>query len=420
MRSALSFTILLLLFAYQASAQGAPEKWPPEKWPIDKIVALAMEHSPEQRALAKDIDRAEALARQAGRWDNPITELAYGPMTLDRFDGVALDVSLRQSIPLFGQKAIAARIGEQNKVTVESESLQRSLVLRHEVMSLAYRLGAINEEAQHIAHRRESIRSIARFLETRPHASPSQAVDKSLIMNRLREIEEDLLEITAGRERLWLALNVFLDLKTPIVPEIEWPGVPNLPDRDEIWKQLQAKNPLLRRQESLVAAAALQEESAGKKAYPDIRLGAFYNEQTAVLPQKIYSGIIELSLPIFDRGGAAKVAAQAQKEAETSRLEQARRDVKARFEQSWATLLQNSKRVELYPVSLLSNLERQLSQAEQNWRKGLLHSIALLELEHQTHAQAVKYYAVRVDFLETLGQLRVLAGVAGTKNEGAR
>lgn len=391
--------------AHAANAASA------ERWSLAKIIARATERTPEIKALAKDIERAENLAGQAGKWENPEGSISYGPMTQSGLQGFAFDVSIKQSIPLFGQKAIAADVGEQTKKTVEAESKKQLLLIKHEVVRLAYRLAGLEEQAKHVTHRKEKINLIAEFLKTRPFASPAQAVEKSLLLNRLREIEEKFLEISSAREAAWRALNVFLGLESRIVPDAKWATKPALPDRESLLKLFESQNPDLEKQQSLIATASLEADQAAKKGFPEIRIGGTYDEQTADLPQKIYSGTIELSLPIFDRGGYAKQAALAQKEAATYRLEQKHRELLAQFEQSWAVLEQSKKRIELYPLALVVKLEAQMSKAEQNWKKGLVQVTAFLELENQVHDQASKVFDAQTAYITALSQVQILAGV---------
>src|SRR5579885_653831 len=102
------FPLLLTAFAVLSTYSTgtlADETTPGEKWSLDRIIARAQERTPEVKALAKDIERAENLAHQAGKWENPEGAVSYGPMTQAGLSGYSFDVSLKQSIPLFGQKA---------------------------------------------------------------------------------------------------------------------------------------------------------------------------------------------------------------------------------------------------------------------------------------------------------------------------
>ncbi len=405
----LNFLALACVFLISGGTAAEGEKL--EKWPIEKILMRASERTPEVKALRKDIERAENLARQAGRWDNPEGAIAYGPMSQGAASGRSLDLSLKQNIPLFGQKSIAERLGEQNKATVEAESKKQDLILGHAVGRLAYCLASLEEQAQHVAHRKDRINLIAKFLETRPFASPAQAVEKSLVLNRLREIEERFLEISSARESAWRGLNVFLDLDSKIVPQAHWRKNAVLPDRRRFLSLFQAQNPDFARQESLIASASLGAEQAAKKGFPEIRLGGSYNEQSAGTLQRVYSGTIEFSLPILDRGGYAKQAAFAEKEAALYRLEQKRRELSFQFEQAWNRLETHQGRIHLFPLTLVEDLESQMNRTEQNWKRGLVPVTAFLDLENQVHDQASKVFDAQTGYADALSELELLAGL---------
>jgi hypothetical protein len=331
-------------------------------------------------------------------------------MTQSDLSGHSLDVSLKQSIPLFGQKAIAEELGRQNKVTVEVENKKQILLLKHEVVRFAYRFAAIEEQAKHVAHRRENINLIAKFLSTRPFAAPAQAVEKNLILNRLREIEEKFLETSFKRESAWRALNVFLDLDSRVIPDVKWLNAPKIPDQEKLFSLFQRQNPDFEQMQSRIASAQLEINLAEKMRFPDIRLGGAFNEQTAEFPQRIYAGTLEFSLPILDRGGYAQRAALAEKEAITYRLEQRRRELRAQFEQTWTALQKSKERIDLYPLSLIASLETQMSKAEQGWKKSLVQVTVFLELENQVHEQANKVFDSQADYIEALSQAQLLAG----------
>lgn len=398
-------TSIFVLFAGLAAAS-------PERWPVEKIVTTALSRSGELRALEKDTERAGALADQAGRWDNPDLSLSYGPTTQGGERGHTLEAAVRQPVPLFGRKSLAATAARHRVEAAGLETLTGRMLVRATVTTLAYRLAAVAEESSHTAHRRASIQAVVKFLSTRPQVTPNQLVEKSLIESRVREIEDDLIGVEAERARLWSALNVYLGLDTPVEPAIDWSKMPALPEREALWAQVAERNPELRLRSTLVASAVTEERLARAKAYPDVRLGASYAEENAEFPQRTYLGTLELSLPLLDRGQDTRRAAKAEREAETLRLEHTRRELTARFAQAWTTVEQARKRVALYTDGLPKRSEAEMERGERGWRRGQVATPAFLELEHQTHAQALRYYSARVEYVQAWQTLMQMAGEA--------
>jgi outer membrane protein TolC len=399
------FYIVICLFTITPQLAVAQEIWD-----LSRIVKQANDHAFSLKASDQEVLRAQKLADQAGQWDNPEISASHGPYW-EGVKGKATSAQITQSVPIFGQKSIAAKIGEQERMVVESERDFNKLLVQHEVVRLSYRLAAILEQEKHTAHRRERLSLIANYLKSRPFASPSQAVEKNLIENRMREIEEKFAVISAEREKAWQNLNIYLGLKESIVPGVKWFDHPASPNRGELGNLATQANPELVRQSRMVASAQLQVEQAGKKAYPDVRLGAgYYNQEVGLDKQRSYVGIIELSIPIWNRGGYAKDAARAQTESEKFKLEHKKREIDSEFQQGWAQLVEAKKRVEIFPRSLVETLEKQMKNAEQNWKKGLVNAPAFLELESQVHEQAAKVYDAQADYVQSLSQIELLAG----------
>lgn len=395
--------LLFVLLSLHAQAQ--------ETWDLTRILNHSAEHTFSLKAKDQEVISAANTAKQQGRWDNPEVGVSNGPYWEDNIKGTATSASLSQSIPLFGQKRIAEKIGEQQKMVVEADRDIERLSVQHEVVRLTYWFATIIEQEKHISHRRERLGLITKYLNSRPFASPAQVIEKNLIENRMREIEEKFVEITLQKEKVWQNLNVYLGLQKTIIPGVPWYNSPELPNQQELNSLATTTNPELVRQGRIVSSSQLLVTQAGKKAYPDIRLGAnYYNQEVGIDKQKSYVGMIELSVPLWNRGGYAKDAARAQSEAEKYKLQHKQREVDSEFKKEWAHLIEVKRKMELYPLTLVEKLEKQMQTAEKNWKKGLITAPAFLELESQVHEQSDKIYDVQAEYVHALSQVQLLSG----------
>lgn len=398
--------VATLLFLWVVPAISA------ERWSLEKVVSRAVEQAPIIRAYNKEVERVHFAALQAGRWSNPDFTFAMGPVTQAGVLGHSLDLSLKQSIPLFGQKSIAEKLGRQQEKTVEIDAGRERLRLEHRVVQLAYRYLVASEIYKHVEHRRKKIDLILKFLNSRPFASPAQSVERDLIRYRIREIEENVLDMILAKESAWKALNVYLGLSDPIVVETGWSSGERTINREYFEAQFVSQNPDLRYFESLIATSGVELELASKKKWPDFRVGAIYSEQTADLPQRLVMGSLEMSLPIWDRGGYLRDSISANKEALGLKLLQNKLELASRFEQSWLKLENSREKLKLYPKMLLSELEEQMTAAEQHWKRGLISVAVFLEMENQVHRQTDRVYEVQNSYIEALSELELLAGVS--------
>lgn len=396
--------------AFILHGQMAQGETTAETWTLARIVSRAAEVSPQLRASENEVIAAEGQAHQAGRWENPEISLGAGPMKYSVLNGTSYSASVSQEVPVFGQKSTAAAAERQGQVLAEKNRDLSKLTLKHTVAILAYELLAAEIRSQHTAHRKESISLIGQYLSTRPFASPAQAVEKTLIQNRIREIEEKFLEANANRKKRWQDLNVYLDLKSEIAPTLKWFDAGKNLNPEEIRATILSQHPEIQRQEIALTQSALLVDQANTKSYPGVRLGATYNYQSVDQPQSVYNGVLSLSLPLWDAGGGSQKAANARKAIEESKLETARRQAAADFETAWSDLDEDSKRLDLYPLKLVDSLENEMKKAEANWRKGLVPVTAFLELETQVHEQANRVYEAQVAYAAALSRVLLLAG----------
>jgi outer membrane protein TolC len=399
-------------FALGMSASFASGADVPPPWNLARLVERATEASLEGRALEQEALSAEARARQASRWENPEIGLGAGPKRTDAGSGSVFQAGVKQSLPLFGQKAIAGRIGMQYHGLAEADRALRALQIRHQVVRLAYEYAAVTEQAEHVAHRREGLLWVSRYLNSRSFASPSQLVEKNLVQNRLREIEGLFLEVMSRKEKAWQALNGLLALPAPIKPDLPWLKATPEPEisKGELETLLAEANPEIARQKRAIGLSELALEQAGKKVYPDLRLGASYIDERAELRERTYALSLEFTLPVWDRGGSARDAAEAGREAEIYRGEQVRREISGRFAQAWTDFEEARRRVALFPPSLIPTLEEQFKRAEANWKRGLVPITPFLELEGQVHEQISEVFSAQADYVRAKSELSLLAG----------
>ena len=75
------FTFLAIYVVHAAKHALGAESNLPEHWSIERIIARASEHTPEIKALIKDIERAIRLLAQTGERDfeEAFVKLAFGP-----------------------------------------------------------------------------------------------------------------------------------------------------------------------------------------------------------------------------------------------------------------------------------------------------------------------------------------------------
>jgi len=379
-----------------------------DQWSLQQILTRASEQSTQLKSLENQIQAGEFRQEQAGLWENPELAAEIGRIRNDGTGGSSFDVSIKQSLPVFGQKNAARKVVESQREITLTERKKEALRIKHEVVRLSYRLAMFDELVKHIDHRQKKWDIVVKFLKSRTLASPSQILEKNLIQNRLREIEEKALDIDLAREEAWQSLNVFLGLDKRIEPKMEWiqkktsrfsPDNLNLENNLEITQQ--TKNILL---------AEAEVQTFESRAYPDLKLGVGVSRSRAdVEEQSIYS-ILEFSVPIFDRGQASSNAARSMVASEKNILEHKRREVLSDFAKSALQLANAQKKLKIFPLPLIDQLEREMDHTEIGFRKGLVAAPSFLELEEQVHEQTAKVYEAQLEYIQARSSLLMISG----------
>lgn len=380
----------------------------PNQWDLQQILDRATKQSPQLKSIENKIESSRYRQEQAGLWENPELDAEIGRIKSNGAGGNSLDVSIKQSLPLFGKKNAQYKVEETHRELVLTEKDKEVLRIRHEVVRLSYRLAMFDKLAEHIEHRLKKWDMVVKFLKSRTLASPSQILEKKLIQNRLREIEEKTLDIGLAREEAWQSLNVYLGLDKKIEPSVEW--IQNETQKFSSGDLSLGKNLEIVQQTKNILLAEAEVKTFEAMKYPDLKLGIGVSRSKAdAEDQSIYS-ILELSLPIFDRGQASSNAARSMVAFEQNIMEQKKREISSEFAKSTLLLANVQKKLKVFPLSLVDRLERDMDNTESAFRKSLVAAPSFLELENQVHEQTAKVYEVQLEYIQAVSNLLILSG----------
>lgn len=380
----------------------------PNQWNLQQILDRATQQSPQLKSIENKIESSRYRQEQAALWENPELDAEIGRIKSNGAGGNSLDVSIKQSLPLFGKRNAQYKVEETHRELVLTEKEKEVLRIRHEVARLTYRLAMYDKLAEHIEHRQKKWDMVVKFLKSRTLASPSQILEKNLIQNRLREIEEKALDIDLAREEAWQSLNVYLGLDKRIEPSVEW--IQNETQKFSSGNLSLEKNLEIVQQTKNVLLAEAEVKTFETKKYPDLKLGVGISRSKADVEDHSVYSILELSLPIFDRGQASSNAARSMVAFEQNIMEQKKREISSEYAKSTLLLANAQKKLKIFPLSIIDRLERDMDNTELAFRKGLVAAPSFLELENQVHEQTAKVYEVQLEYIQAVSNLLILSG----------
>lgn len=406
MRS-LPWITVVLSFATFAHASSRPETRP--ELPLSRILELAVERSSTLKAEAQHAAAEKERTAQSTTWQNPTLALAGGRIANDTGRGPLFEGTLYQSIPFPGKMGARERAAEAGARLAELGHVQTRLQVQAETFALTYALAASHRLTAHIEERERRFRLIRATLASRSNAVPALRAEKQFIENRLTLLEEHLLEKRHQQKQNWLALNRYVQETTEFAPQVAWWHAPSVETlRNAVSSTTPA--PELARQQVVEDRAAAELEVGRKSLWPDLQVGLGYRNERTDTTTHFYTGYLNLTIPLLDRGQHSVEVLRHQLEAEKLRSAAKVTESKQRLESLLLDVDRGCATARLYPLSSLDELDRRFTEAESEFRRGRLPITLFLELEAQSHELQDRVFESQSQLATALAQLSLHLG----------
>ncbi|MBA3683879.1 MAG: TolC family protein [Planctomycetes bacterium] len=318
------------------------------------LIAQARKHSPRLDAISAQTERIAALARQAGRWDDPEVVVELGQYrTPDHEQRGRLGIN--QRIPLFGSKARAhdavAALGPA--AAAQRREVEATLVA--DVRHAAANLDAAGRRVRLLAESADLARRVLGLVESRLAANQAQEMD------RVRA-QVDVAEAAAAADRaqqdhtaalafLSRLVGVSLPAGTTLAPAPAPMAIP-------LSEALSAveRHPSVARATALAAVAAAEHAGARADGRPDITVGVFGERDDDVTEVGVVAGV---TVPLWNGNRHAIDAAAAAVRIARADMAEQHRLVTGGIEQAWrahdqAVRAERTMRQQLLPAAELS------------------------------------------------------------------
>jgi cobalt-zinc-cadmium efflux system outer membrane protein len=335
---------------------------------------MVMERHPGLRALAEDLAAAEEAVRQASAIENPELEVAT-----EEFGRNEVEVMLTQPIPLGGARGAAidmargeadiARLAlEGERLTVEAELVRRYV----SVISAGGRLALIDSLIQVSSEGVEAVRILV-------DAGAAMEIDlvraefdrDELLLERI-ELKRSLSAHETSLAELWGDRGFRFDGVSGSLGDLS--DVPSLDDLAAAMEDHPAAK--LPDAEHRIARAEIDEARAER--WPEVALSGGYLKNNEADEGAVLAGIA-ISLPVFDRKGAALAAGRHRAAAAKHRASLDRLERSTALEVLYLEMETSGKHLSSLSGELLSKATRIHSDLQEFYAHGRTGILDVLE-----------------------------------------
>ena len=170
------------------------------------------------------------------------------------------------------------------------------------------------------------------------------------------------------------------------------------------------KHPDLRIQRLTVRGAELEKTLAAREGLPDPGFSASYEEGRAAETEKNFGLGLNLALPPWNRNRAGIKSAEARRLAEERLLSFEEQKIKAEIPRLVVEYEAARQAVQKYPEALPHELEIQLQEAEEGFRKGQIDILTFLELDSTASEIFERVLDAQRDFAAKIAELMAVVG----------
>lgn len=389
------FAFAVLTMLVLASPGRAQEASPAAaRYTVTVLVTLALKSTGLIGVEDARIEEKRLLATQARVWPGPSAGFLAGRTRQTETSGSRFELSVAQPIPFTGIPGLRGGLLDLESESVGVRREMTEVFVTLTVAQGAYEYGAGRRKAAFAEKRRKRFELVSSYLAGRVFPTPQRKAESRVVANRVKNLAAEAIQSEAGYKASWEKLKAFVPLDSGEYPDVEvpWLSGNRALDGKEWLERALANNPELRLQRFLVRGAGLEKTLASREGLPDTALVASYEKGQADIIGTDYGLGVSLAFPSWNRNRSGVKSAEQKKIAEERRLGFEEQRLKAEL----ARLLieyEAARRTALaYPRGMILELEAELAEADEGFRKGQVDLLTFLEADasaSETFARAL-------------------------------
>lgn len=399
-----------------AQPVGATEPSGPLGATLEGIRAQVLEANPELRALALEVEAAEAREKPAGALPDPMLSIEWRDIdnddpTLNPSAVGATAYTFAQRFPLWGKRGLARDAARAATGAVDAERRARALELlaRAERAYAGYWYAAEAERA--LDRVLTTLGDIERLATARYRSGLVPLQDALKAQVELTQMQRERIAIDAERAEATAMLNAVLGRApdVPFAPPVGRPALAVPWTLEQVVAYVEQGHPMVVRAASEIEVARRKRELTYRNRYPDLSVSVTPIQMGDRIENWDLMLGIEIPLQQGRRRSEEREARLMEQSAET-RLEAVRAELRGDAGERYARWRAAERQRVLVEGTLLGQTEAGYRAALASYQVGAVDFTTLLEALRAWRAAEFARFEASRDALERAADLRALIG----------
>ncbi len=373
---------------------------------IEELINIAEQNSANIRAAQYSALAQQRLANQQKYWSNPV-------VSAGRIGGQDT-YSVSQTIPFLGKLQSKYDIEEAEFRALDVRKNNLALFVKSEVFSLLYQYQATKKKIELAQRRLERLTLVDKYLATIVLSSPTKKAQWHITKDKIRLVERDLIKFRNELYQTWNLANVYLNLESePTNISFEWLDDKNYRGKKFFVEAALENNLELKEQKILVNKYRSELSFAKVEQMPDVNVSATRQNASASASGagKDSSGIgLSVSIPLFNRNQEKIASSESKIRAQEQEVEFRRNQLVQLISNDISEYETSLKLAKNFPVNNIQTILSRLSEANSDFKKGVLDFITYIELDSQEYQTIDTIIDTQVDLAASYAALMTKVG----------
>jgi outer membrane protein TolC len=348
---------------------------------IEELINIAEQNSANIKAAQYLALAQKRLANQQKYWSNPVASVG-------RIGGQDT-YSVSQTIPFYNKLQSKYDIEEAEFRVLDVRKNNLTLFVKSEVFSLLYQYQALRSKIELAQRRLDRLTLVDKYLSTIVLSSPTKKAQWHITKDKIKLVERDLIKFRNELYQTWNLANVYLNLESePTNVAFEWLDDSNYKGKKFFIETAIENNLELKEQKILVSKYKSELSFAKIEQMPDVNVSAIREKgsSSSAGSGKDSTGVgLSLSIPLFNRNQEKIASSESKIKAQEQEVEFQRNQLVQLISNDISEYETSLKLAKNFPIINIKTILSRLSEANSDFKKGVLDFITYIELDSQEY-----------------------------------